>query len=347
MTNKERNIHVYIKYDREREREQKKSIYIYTYTLYISSENDWNSPLVDCISRWWLIHLCQPWSLGQCTLSHNSAAQLFWFQFESNWIDLNQYEPQTLRLYNIYNIRTLWSSSLPGCALDILRQCQISVSIESWDCSPKNATVKNVWSLCDFTRNQKWLIFWSAFTCLSKYVFVDDRLLDLRPPSLLTLATIWIYMGFNLVSYAIWFYIGFMVISDRVCVCVCGSFRVLRSLTMQYVYEKIWKSGFRMSGGSFVFIFVRSWNHILQMPPRRKKWYQKKESMNLIKNLSIAVPQLCTRTILPYIMNCFAQSQLSKLASCNSMFDCRAKLSRASSAKPQALFRLLLIYPQC
>jgi hypothetical protein len=38
MTNKERNIHVYIKYDEERERENKKNLYIYI--LYISSEND-------------------------------------------------------------------------------------------------------------------------------------------------------------------------------------------------------------------------------------------------------------------------------------------------------------------
>jgi hypothetical protein len=142
-------------------------------------------------------------------------------------------------------------------------------------------------------------------------------------------------MGFNLVSYAIWFYIGFMVVSYRVCVCVCGSFRVLRSLTMQYVYEKIWKSGFRMSGGSFVFIFVRSWNHILQMPPRRKKWYQKKESMNLIKNMSIVVPQLCTRTITIYNeLFCTISTIKASILQLNVRLPCQAfacKFSKATS----------------
>ena len=34
MTNKERNIHVYIKYDEERERENKKNLYIYIYCIF-------------------------------------------------------------------------------------------------------------------------------------------------------------------------------------------------------------------------------------------------------------------------------------------------------------------------
>ena len=127
MTNKNPNIRAYIC--------TYMCIYIYTileislYTLYISSENDWNSPLLDCISRWWFIHLCQ------CTLSHSWAAQLFWFQLESNWINMTE---------NSATYKTLWSSSLPGCALGILRPCQISVSIESRDCSPKKARFKNV-----------------------------------------------------------------------------------------------------------------------------------------------------------------------------------------------------------
>jgi hypothetical protein len=182
---------------RERER-TKKSIYIYCI---------FHLRMIETV-LWWIVSVAGDssifasrglWVSALCHIAQRLNSSDFSLnRIESNWINMN---------CKLYNIRTLWSSSLPGCALDILRQCQISASIESWDCSPKNATVKNVWSLCDFTRNQKWLIFWSAFICLSKYVFVDDRLLDLRPPSLLTLATIWVLIwchmpyDFTLVSW--------------------------------------------------------------------------------------------------------------------------------------------------
>ena len=128
-----------------------------------------------------------------------------------------------------------------------------------------------------------------------------------------------------------WFH-GCFISCVRVCLRLISCFTKSNNAICLW---KIWKSGFRVSGGSFVFIFVRSWNHILQMPPRRKKWYQKKESMNLIKNMSIVVPQLCTRTITIYNeLFCTISTIKASILQLNVRLPCQAfacKFSKATS----------------
>ena len=135
------------------------------------------------------------------------------------------------------------------------------------------------------------------------------------------------------------------------CVCVCGSFRVFCSFNIEcdMLMKKYEILVSECPVGNLCSCLFEAEIMFFTCPKHeeQKKRNHEFDQNHVNVNNNAQLVHKNYYKMVKIKLNCLAQSQLSKLVSCNSMFDCRAKLSRASSAKPQALFRLLLIYPQC
>ena len=147
-------IYIYMHIEREREierdRTQNKRLYI---CIYIYTAHWFHLKMIETVpgglSQSLVIHpSLQPWSEGQCTLSQLSGSAGFNLnRIESIWTE--RFDPVLcLAAPLAYSDRVEFQSAL-------------RVEIVA-----KNATFKNVWSLCEFTRNQLW---WKTY--LLMFVF--------------------------------------------------------------------------------------------------------------------------------------------------------------------------------